>query len=447
MPATSTLLDDRYLLVEPIGVGGFSEVWRAHDRVLDRPVAVKLLHSGFAAHSETLHRFRAEARHAGALAHQNIARVYDYGDPRPEHPPYLVLELIDGDSLAHVLRTSGPMDAARAMDITAQAAAGLEAAHQAGLVHRDVKPANLLLSPAGVVKITDFGISYAAGSAPMTRTGMIVGTPAYLAPERTSGAQATRASDLYSLGVLGYECLTGTPPFAGTAIEVALAHRERPFPALPASVPAAVAGFIAELTAKDPAVRPASAAEVAASASRLRDQLRRANHGASPASQPIAAGLFDAPVPTALLPQPLLPQPPFRRRLGRRTAFGLAGSAAVIALIVLIGVNLLGASPPRHAPGSPRARVTRVDVNSRALTGLPVGVAAGMLRQLHLLVRIQWVTPDRHGGRVVAVVPAGRVRVGGLVTIIGAASSPGHGHDHGHGHGHGDNGDGGGQGD
>src|SRR5262249_54956527 len=154
-------------------------------------------HWGFAGHEETLQRFRAEARHAGALSHQNIARVYDYGDPSPEHPPYLVMELIDGDSLAHILRTGRAMDAASAMDITAQAAAGLQAAHQAGLIHRDVKPANLLISSAGVVKITDFGISYAAGSAPLTRTGMIVGTPSYLAPERASGAQATEASDTY----------------------------------------------------------------------------------------------------------------------------------------------------------------------------------------------------------------------------------------------------------
>jgi eukaryotic-like serine/threonine-protein kinase len=133
------------------------------------------------------------------------------------------MELIDGDSLAQVLRRGGAMDPARAMDITAQTAAGLQAAHEAGLVHRDIKPANLLLSTAGVVKITDFGISHAAGSAPMTRTGMIVGTPGYLAPERASGAQATVATDLYSLGVVAYECLTGVPPFTGTALEIALA--------------------------------------------------------------------------------------------------------------------------------------------------------------------------------------------------------------------------------
>ena len=444
MPSTSSnILDERYALVERIGLGGFSEVWRAHDRVLDRPVAVKLLHSGFAGHEETLARFRAEARHAGALSHQNIARVYDYGDPSAEHPPYLVMELIDGDSLAQVLRTGGPLDAARTMDVIAQTAAGLQAAHQAGLIHRDVKPANLLLSAAGVVKITDFGISYAAGSAPVTRTGMIVGTPSYLAPERASGAQATEASDIYALGVVAYECLTGTPPFAGTAIEVALAHRDRPLPPLPASLPPAVAGFVADLTAKDPAVRPASAAEVAARASQLRDRLRAGDQAPAAdhlTAQPAAASRYNA-----LRPTEFFVQPPVRRGPGWRTAFGLAAVAAVIALIGLVGANLPGAPSARHGSGSPSkaspVTATRVEVNGQALIGLPVSAAARELRQLHLLVRIRLQKmPDQPGGRVVAVYPTGRVSAGSTVTII--ASRRGHHGDHGHDHGHGDGGGG-----
>lgn len=444
MPASSALLDDRYLLTERIGVGGFSEVWRAQDRVLGRPVAVKLLHSGFAEHEETLQRFRAEARHAGALSHQNIARVYDYGDPSAEHPPYLVMEMIDGDSLAQVLRTSGAMDAARAMDIIAQTAAGLQAAHQAGLVHRDVKPANLLLSTADVVKITDFGISYAAGSAPMTRTGMIVGTPSYLAPERTSGAQATQASDIYSLGVVAYECLTGAPPFSGTAIEVALAHRDRTLPPLPVSVPAAVAGFVESLTVKDPSVRPASAARVAASAARLRDQLRAGHQAPTASLAPppyTAAAYHETPAPTEELAQP-----PARRRRGTRVAFGVASAAVVAALIALAGANLLGATSARHGSSSPAASPvtsTTVEVNGQAFIGLPVSVAVRELKRLHLLVRVRLVKTDAQPrGRVVAIDPTGRVPVGSLVTIT--AAQQGHHHDHGKGHDHGNgNGDGG----
>ena len=144
------------------------------------------------------------ARMALAKSHPGIAQVYDYGEA---DPPFLVLELVDGPSLAGLL-ADGPLDPARVMDVVAQAA-GLDAAHRAGLVHGDIKPANLLAGRDGLVKITDFGIAHAAWSAPLTRTGTLIGTPAYLAPERVAGAAATPAGDLYSLGVVAYECLTG----------------------------------------------------------------------------------------------------------------------------------------------------------------------------------------------------------------------------------------------
>jgi serine/threonine-protein kinase len=181
------------------------------------------------------------------------------------------MELVDGPSLARVL-AAGPLAPARAMDVLAQAAAGLQAAHAAGLVHRDVKPGNLLVGRSGEVKITDFGIAHATWSAPLTQAGVLVGTPAYLAPERVTGGAATPASDLYSLGVVGYQCLTGAVPFAGGP-PVTAAHQPRPLPPLPAAVPAGVAELVLDLTARDPAARPASAGEVAARAGRLRDAL------------------------------------------------------------------------------------------------------------------------------------------------------------------------------
>ena len=186
----------RYRLDERIAAGGVGEVWRGHDAVLDRAVAIKLLRPEYAQHSETLARFRAEAHHAAVVAHPGIAQVYDYGE---DGQPFLIMELVNGPSLAAVL-ADGPLNAGRAMDIVAQTATALAAAHSAGLVHRDIKPANLLIGPGGQVKITDFGIANAAGSAPLTRTGALVGTPAYLAPERVAGESATPASDLYSLG-------------------------------------------------------------------------------------------------------------------------------------------------------------------------------------------------------------------------------------------------------
>src|SRR5258708_14166587 len=178
------------------------------------------------------------------------------------------MELVNGPSVAEIT-ASGPLEPGWVLGMVSQTAAGLAAAHAAGLVHRDIKPANLLAAPGGIVKITDFGIASVAGSLPLTQAGAVRGTAGYLAPERVAGEQATPASDLYSLGVVAWECLAGAPPFTGTPLEVAYAHAQRALPPLPGSVPAGVAALIAQLTAKDPAARPPSAAVVAAHPSRL----------------------------------------------------------------------------------------------------------------------------------------------------------------------------------
>ena len=263
------VVESRYRLDGRIATGGMGEVWRATDLVLGRPVAVKLLRPGSAGHEENLVRFRAEARHAGSLSHPGIAKVYDY---REAEPPYLVMELVDGPSLARLL-DEGPLDPAPTMSLIAQAARALQAAHAAGLVHRDIKPGNLLVGPDGWIKITDFGIAHAAGSAPLTHPGALMGTPAYLAPERAAGAPATPAADLYALGIVAYQCLTGRLPFEGEPLAVALAHREQPLPPLPPGVPAEIATLVADLTANDPRARPASAGEVAERAEDLRAAL------------------------------------------------------------------------------------------------------------------------------------------------------------------------------
>src|SRR5579862_2549837 len=320
MVHTATLLAGRYVLDEPIGAGGYCEVWRATDTVLTRPVAVKLLHPGYAAHGEALARFKAEARHAGALSHENVARVYDYGEPT-DGQSYLVMELIDGPSLADVL-ARGPLGARPTMDMVAQVAAGLQAAHTAGLIHRDVKPANILFTSEGSVRITDFGIAHAVGSTPVTSTGMVMGTPGYIAPERVSGAQAGPASDLYGLGIVAYECLTGSQPFRGGALDVAIAHRDRPLPPLPVSVPAEVAAFVMTLTAKDPVWRPASAGEVADQAARLRDDLLP--NGDS-------AHLIPSPPPTA--EDYVLIRP--RRRRRRPLAIAVLTLVALTCLVLI----------------------------------------------------------------------------------------------------------------
>src|SRR5215472_13211212 len=241
------LLAGRYRLGEPLASGGAGQVWRAVDLVLERPVAVKLLRPEAAVEPEARARLRAEARSASRLSHPGVAQVYDYGESRSPDVPFLVMELVDGPSLARVL-AGGTLDPGQTMDLIAQVGAGLHAAHGAGLVHRDIKPANLLITADGQVKITDFGIAHVVAGVPVTGAGVLVGTPAYLAPERAAGGPATPASDLYSLGVVGYHCLTGQPPFRGMPVEVAAAHQHRPLPLLPPSVPAGVAAFVAELT-------------------------------------------------------------------------------------------------------------------------------------------------------------------------------------------------------
>ena len=256
------------------------------------PVAVKLLHSSFAGEPEAQARFESEARHAAALSNENVARVYDYGQPA-HGQSYLVMELIDGLSLADVL-TCGPVDAARAMDIVGQVAAGLQAAHSAGLIHRDIK-ANILFMSDGIARITDFGIAHAVGSAPLTETGMVIGTPGYLAPERIAGAAGDAASDLYALGIVAYECLAGVRPFSGQPIQVAMAHLERPLPPLPPSVPAEVIAFVMKLTAKDPAARPGSADDVSCQARRLQDQVVSGPAGVGPALGSSPLTVTDSP--------------------------------------------------------------------------------------------------------------------------------------------------------
>ncbi len=337
MALAGAVLGGRYVLDERIGNGGYGEVWRATDTVLSRPVAVKLLHPRYTERGEALARFRAEARHAGGLSQENIAQVFDYVEPAGGQPPYLVMELVDGPSLESVL-AGGPLGDSRTMDIVAQTAAGLQAAHAAGMIHRDIKPANLLLAPGGTVKITDFGIAHTIGSAPVTASGELIGTPGYLAPERAEGEQATPASDMYSLGMVAYECLSGAPPFRGTALEVALAHRDRPLPPLPPPVRADVCAFVMRLTAKDPACRLDNAAEVAVWAGLLRD----------------GVGVADLQA----WPDPVPGPPPAAGWLQRRTVLAYA-CVAVTALVIIVLASVIGfastPAPVTASPASPRS--------------------------------------------------------------------------------------------
>ncbi len=268
-------LGERYRLVEQIAVGGMGEVWRGIDEMLDRDVAVKVLRAELAADHPLRRRFRAEARTSAMLAHGGIAAVYDFGEAGDL--AYLVMELVPGEPLSALLAREGAIGTDRTLSVVAQTARALHAAHCSGVVHRDVKPANILVTPDGQVKVTDFGIARPRDHEPLTATGQVMGTAHYLAPEVARGEVATPQSDVYGLGVVMYECLAGWRPFDGDdQIAVATAHlREQP-PPLSETVPADVRAVVGLLMDKDPARRPPGAAAVADLAETLVAQRRGA---------------------------------------------------------------------------------------------------------------------------------------------------------------------------
>ncbi|MEP6649905.1 MAG: protein kinase [Lapillicoccus sp.] len=261
-PEAGMTLGSRYTLTDRIAAGGMGDVWRASDSVLGRDVAVKVMRPSAAEDPTFANRFRDEARHSAGMSHQNIATVYDYGED--DGTAYLVMELVDGEPLSQMI-ARGPMAPDQVRSIAGQAALALAAAHEAGVVHRDVKPANILVTPDGRVKLTDFGIARAADGASHTRTGEVLGTPQYLSPEQALGRGATGASDLYALGIITQEMLTGRKPFdAGSAVATALAQVNDAPPPLPDWVPSDLRRIVEQSLAKDPSDRPTSAAAVAA---------------------------------------------------------------------------------------------------------------------------------------------------------------------------------------
>ncbi|MEJ7634370.1 protein kinase [Aeromicrobium sp.] len=261
-----TTLSGRYRLDELIGGGGMGEVWRAHDEVLDRTVAIKIIRPHLADDENVRARLRVEAQLAGSLHHPGIVDVFDYGeddeDGRPV--PFLVMPLIDGAALSAVLAERRTLSTGETMAIVAEIAAALAAAHDAGIVHRDLKPGNILVTPDGRVMLVDFGIAHASGGEPLTQTGALIGTADYLSPEQASGRPATSASDLYALGVVAHTCLSGALPFhRDSDIATALAHLQDEPPELPATVPHDAVALVNQLLAKNPDERPTSATAVA----------------------------------------------------------------------------------------------------------------------------------------------------------------------------------------
>ena len=268
-PAADITLGGRYTLTERIAIGGMGEVWKARDKVLGRIVAVKILKEEYTGDPGFLERFRAEARNTALLNHPGVANVFDYGEE--DNSAYLVMELVPGSPLSSIIEREGTLPPDRVLNFIAQTARALAAAHSQGLVHRDVKPGNLIITPDDRVKVTDFGIARLANQVPLTATGQVMGTAQYLAPEQATGQAATASSDMYSLGIIGYECLVGRRPFTGEPqIAIALAQVNDPPPPLPESIPAAARALIMCLLAKDPAQRPKDATALASAVDAIR---------------------------------------------------------------------------------------------------------------------------------------------------------------------------------
>jgi tRNA A-37 threonylcarbamoyl transferase component Bud32 len=457
MSAEGTVLGNRYTLTERVAGGGMGEVWEATDGVLGRTVAIKLLRAGYADDSQFVDRFRAEARHSASLAHPNIATVHDYGEE--DGSSYLVMELVRGEPLSRIITERGPLGSEEAASLLGQAAAALEVAHQAGVVHRDVKPANIMVTEDGVAKLTDFGIARALHGSAMTKTGEVMGTAQYLSPEQAMGRPATPASDIYALGIVGHEMLTGKRPFdAETPVATALSQVNDPPPPLPDDVPETLRDLISACLAKEPDDRPASAALIAeelgvpisgsmaavTTPSHALDQTAvmattvGARAGAAAAGA-AGAGLAASAAtrgrgtyattsnPTTPTAIPVLG----RSRLGlaglARSRPALWGLTALVVVVVLVSVSRCGGS----ASGTPRPRPSTTartpstpappTLAAAAYVGQPVDSVVKALESLGYRVTTTTRESDKPAGTVIAMSPTGAVPLNSIIVLVASA--------------------------
>jgi len=445
-PTSGLTFGGRYQLSSRVAIGGMGEVWQATDLVIGRTVAIKILKDEYLGDPGFLERFRAEARHAALVNHEGIANVFDYGEE--DGSAYLVMELVPGEALSAVIERERVLATDRVLDIVAQTAMALQAAHAAGLVHRDIKPGNLLITPDGRVKITDFGIARIADQVPLTATGQVMGTVQYLSPEQASGHSASPSTDIYSLGIVAYEMLAGRRPFTGESqVAIAMAQINETPPELPVTVSEPVRNLVYASIAKNPADRPATAAHMA----RAAQSLRRGDVAAAAAAVPgvigsgslanTAGANYGKPndATTRLLPQSTATPAagtPRQRSPWTWPLIGLVAIAAVALIAVLISVLNPPSTPDPKPPAStsPSATApsntptaTPIIIDEEDIVGQTQAQVQGFLEGLGLQLEPRVGRPAEsvdQVGLAYLVNPTGRVQKGAIIAVTFYAPIP-----------------------
>ncbi|WJY66980.1 serine/threonine-protein kinase [Corynebacterium auris] len=371
------LVGPDYRLQWVIGHGGMSTVWLTDDPGHDREVAIKVLRPEFSSNEEFLTRFRNEASAAEGIDSPNVVATYDYREVDTGHGYamcFIVMEYIRGESLADLIAREGQLDEDLALDVLEQASHGLAVIHRMGLVHRDIKPGNLMITQNGRVKITDFGIAKAAAAVPLTRTGMVVGTAQYVSPEQAQGLRVSSASDVYSLGVVGYEMLSGTRPFTGdSSVSVALAHVSNEPPALSTSISAPARELIGIALRKDAATRFRDGNEMQLAVAQVRRGQRPTQPGGGqttliavePSPTESTQMLASVAQPTTVRPAQPQERPPQGdlaqeqhtavaqpEQKEKKGGFGIGVLIAVLVLLVIGGVAWALTAGPLGGPGA-----------------------------------------------------------------------------------------------